>query len=262
MDRYLKLYYLFLKQNIKVILEYRIDFIIGALSTILEQTVGILFIWILFENITNINGWTFYEIVFVYSMLTVSMSIEHTFFENLWMLGEGYIRNGKFDGIMVRPVNPLFHVISDKIQQDGIGRFIIGIYLLVYSIAKLNIHPSFSNIIMIFIFIISGACIFVGISIALSTTAFYFVNNVAIMWGIFQFNEFASYPIDIFNKYIKFFITWIIPYAFASYYPANYFLNKGYKNLSYIAPLVAIMILFISIKIWNIGLKKYNSAGG
>lgn len=262
MKRYLRLYKLFLKQNIKVILEYRIDFIVGAFSTILEQVVGVLFIWILFKNIDNINGWSYYEIIFVYSMLTVSMSIEHMFFENLWMLGEGYIRNGKFDGILIRPINPLFHIICDKIQQDGFGRFLIGIYLLINSIIKLNIDMSFTNIIMLLIFIICGSFIFVGISIALSTTAFYFVNNVAIMWGVFQFNEFASYPIDIFNKYIKFFITWIVPYAFTSYYPANYFLDKGYKHISYIAPIISILIVFISIKIWNIGLKKYNSAGG
>ncbi len=243
-------------------LEYRIDFIIGALSTILEQGVGIAFIWIIFENIESINGWSFYEIVFVYGMLTMSMAMEHIFFDNLWMLGDAYIRNGKFDGLLVRPVHPLFHVIADKIQQDGVGRLIIGIYLVIYALMKLEIEMNFMGVCMLFIFVLSGACIFIGISIALSSTAFYFINNVAIMWGIFQFNEFAAYPIDIFNKYIRFFITWIIPYAFASYYPASYFLDKGYKNLSYLSPIMAIFILYVGIKIWNRALRKYNSAGG
>ena len=262
MIRYLKLYSLFLKQNIKVVLEYRIDFLVGLFSTILEQIIGVLFIWILFKNISNINGWNYYEIVFIYSIFSVIVGIDHIFFENLWFLGDNYIRNGKFDNILVRPVNPLFHIIADKVQQDGIGKCFVAIYLFIYSYNKLHLSFGMVDYLMLIVFVISGSIIFIGINIAISTSAFYIVNNVALMWAIFQFNEFASYPITIFNKYIRFFISWIIPYAFTSYYPAIYFLNKGYKNISFLAPVVAIFILFCSIKIWNIGLKKYNSAGG
>ena len=48
MKRLLKIYRMMLSQNIKALMEYRIDFIIGALSFMIDQAVGIGFIFIIF----------------------------------------------------------------------------------------------------------------------------------------------------------------------------------------------------------------------
>ena len=47
MKRLLKIYRMMLSQNIKALMEYRIDFIIGALSFMIDQAVGIGFIFII-----------------------------------------------------------------------------------------------------------------------------------------------------------------------------------------------------------------------
>lgn len=262
MSRWVKLYFMFLKQNIKVMLEYRLDFIIGFFSTLMEQFVSLGFIWVIFNNIRIIKGWDFYEIVLVYSFLTICISVESIFMENVWMLGEVYIRSGRWDTIMVRPVNPLYHLICDRMNKDGFGSLVIGFFLMASSIDKLQIEIGGFEIFMIIVFLLSGVLIFSSISIAMSTTAFYFVNNIALMWGVYQLNEFALYPIDIFNRAIRIIISFVVPYAFVSYYPASYILKKPMMHMSLYAPFLSCIMFYVSIRIWHYGLKSYSSAGG
>jgi len=70
--KYIKLYIEFSKQSIKTNLEYRADFIIGVLSAILVQLSGILFVWLIFENIREIKGWSFYQVTFLYGLMSMS----------------------------------------------------------------------------------------------------------------------------------------------------------------------------------------------
>ena len=71
----------------------------------------------------------------------------------------------------------------------------------------------------------------------------------------------AQYPISIFNKSFKFIFTFIIPYAFINYYPLLYFLDKSNNIFYFFSPLLIILYLIPCIYLFNVGLKKYNSAG-
>lgn len=56
--QYVHLYLEFLKQAVKVWVEYRGDFLIGALSTVTIQGASILFIAVVLGRIHELNGWT------------------------------------------------------------------------------------------------------------------------------------------------------------------------------------------------------------
>lgn len=259
--KYIKLYIEFAKQNLKTMLEYRVEFIIGAMSTLLSQLVGISFLWIIFQNIQNINGWSFYEMTLVYGMLVLSASLNHLFFDNLWVLGVQYVREGKFDILLLRPISPLFHLVANKIQQDGLGSFIVGTIIVTKSLHEINIPLSISSISLLILFIISGAAIFSAINLITCISSFWIINSNLFMWSIFSTNQFALYPLTIYHKYIRVIITLILPYAFASFYPANYFLHKGYEHLSLLSPIVAVILWIIALKVWSFGIKHYASTG-
>ena len=261
MVKYIYLYIEFLKQNLKVVLEYKTDFFIGVFSTLLIQFCGIFFVWILFENVKTINGWTFYEITFVYGFLTLAKALDMLFFDNLHALGWEYVRGGKFDILLTKPISPLFQLIASMIQQDGLGSFITGIIIVSKSLYELKIHLGAMDILLLVIFVLSGAMILAAINIITATSAFWTVNSHVIMGSVASLQDFALYPILIYPKFIGFLLTWIVPYAFASFYPANYFLHKGFYNYAFFSPFIAVLVWYISLKVWNFGLKNYTSTG-
>jgi ABC-2 type transport system permease protein len=75
-------------------------------------------------------------------------------------------------------------------------------------------------------------------------------------------NDFVKYPIDIYNNVVRSILTYIIPFAFTSYFPAVYILT-GENPLFNIGMtlVVAVIVMTIGIIIWNKGISAYESAG-
>lgn len=262
MRRYTRLYWEFAKSHMKVMMEYRIDFLIGVASVMLEQFASIFFVKVVFDHIEQINGWNFYEILFIYGIAATGRSIHQIFFDNLWTLGWQYIRPGKLDRLLIRPVNPLFHVVADRLHQDGFGQLIIGLFILGTAIPQLDLVWGAAEIAMLVVMIISSGLIFVAINLFFATFSFWMIDSLPIVWAVFNMSDFARYPLTIYHKGIRMFLTWIIPYGFTAFYPAAYFIDKsGYKEFALWTPVAAIVCCVIAYTFWNKGLKAFASTG-
>jgi ABC-2 type transport system permease protein len=78
---------------------------------------------------------------------------------------------------------------------------------------------------------------------------------------VFDNHLFAQYPLSIYPKAIGILLTWVIPYGFASFYPASYVLNRDVGNIAWFGPFVAVLLLFIGYRFWQFGLKYYSGTG-
>jgi len=260
--RYIRLYWHFFKQQLKVMMEYRVDFLIGVASVFFVQFTSIFFIKVVFDHIEVLNGWTFYEILFIYGIAFTGRSIHHIFFDNLWTFGWQYIRSGNFDRLLIRPINPLFHLIADRVQQDGFGQLLIGTIVLSVAMPNLDIQWGWIDLLLLVIMIISSGMIFVAVNLFFATLSFWMIDSLPVMDAIFSLSEFSRYPLTIYNKGIRFILTWIIPYGFTAFYPSALFIeHSGYRVLAIWTPLVAFISCWISYAFWKRGLKSFVSTG-
>ncbi len=121
MKKYISLYLYNIKVYMMAQMSFRVDFFIGLFSSLIEQIVYLIFLNILFGNIKEIAGFNYGQMLFIYGIATVGRSIHLIFFDNLWMFGSRYIRQGEFERLLLMPVNPLFQLICERIQPQGIG---------------------------------------------------------------------------------------------------------------------------------------------
>lgn len=262
MRRYSKLYWQFFKARLKVMMEYRADFFIGVLSVFLIQGTAILFVSIVFQQIDSLHGWTFHQILFIYAIALLGRSIEHIFFDNLWTVGWQYIRPGNFDRLMIRPVNVLFHLIADRVQQDGVGSFLIGLIVLFTAVPHLGVDWAITDVLLLILMIVSSAAIFLAVNLFFATFSFWMVDSLPVMVAVQGTSDFARYPMGIYGKGIQFVLTWIIPYGFTAFYPAAVFIDpSGFRQFALLTPLVAALSLTIAYLFWNRGLRAFSSTG-
>lgn len=261
MRRYLSLYGYFLQQRFKILMEYRVNFIIGASSTIILQAGGLLAIWVVMSQIPNLNGWDFNEVLLIYGLLTLAKSINHMFADNLWTIGRAYIRSGNFDRFLVRPVDPLFHLLADRFCHDGIGNFLVGAALVARASSQLGIPWTALNLFYLVLAVLSGGAIFIALNLITATSAFWIVESIPLTWIVFNTSEFAKFPLNIYGRGIQVFMTWLIPYGFASFYPANYLLGRDSSFLVWSGPIFAAGLLVLSYQVWKIGLRHYGGTG-
>ncbi len=261
MTRYLDLYRFFLIQRFKILMEYRLNFFIGATSTAILQAASLAAIWVVMRQIPSLNGWNFYEVILIYGFLTMGESITHMFADNLWTIGWNYVRSGDFDRFLVRPINPLFHLLADRFCHDGIGNFITGAVLIGVAMQQLGIAITPLRILYILITVISGGLIFIALNLITATSAFWIMESIPVTQMVFNMSEFAKYPLSIYHNSIRIILTWIIPYGFVSFFPASYLLGHDVGILVWLSPLVAIVFIFVAYRIWLFGLRHYSGTG-
>lgn len=64
--RYLRLYRVLIRQFFKVILQSKVDFLMGLFGFFFTQIMGIAFLYLVFQQIPTLQGWTFDKLVFIY----------------------------------------------------------------------------------------------------------------------------------------------------------------------------------------------------
>ena len=261
MARYAELYWLFLINRLKILMEYRVNFIIGASSTIFLQAAGLLTIWVVMRQIPSLNGWSFDEVLLIYGLVTLAKSINHMFADNLWTVGRSYIRTGGFDRFLVRPIDPLFHLLADRFCHDGIGNFLVGTALVIKASVDLHIVWTPINLLYLFTAVISGGLIFIALNLITCVSAFWIMDSVPVMRLVFDTHLFAQYPLTIYPKAIGIWLTWVIPYGFASFYPASHLLGYNIGHLAWLGPVIAVVLLFVAYRVWLFGLKHYSGTG-
>ncbi len=256
------LYWLFLKNRLKILMEYRMNFLIGATSTIMIQGAGLLTVWVIMSQIPDLNGWTLPQVLLIYGMITLSKSINHMFADNLWTLGRDYVRTGQFDRFMLRPVDPLFHLLADRFCHDGIGNFLVGLVLIVIAAGQLDVTWTPLHVAYLALMTLSGGVIFIALNLMTCVSAFWIMDSVPVTRVVFEMHEFAKYPLSIYPRAIGLLLTWAIPFGFASYFPATRLMGLDTPLWqAYGAPLVAAVLLAVALAVWRFGLRHYGSTG-
>lgn len=135
--------------------------------------------------------------------------------------------------------------------------------MLVFSAAPaVGITWTVAKIFYLIIAVLSGGMIFIALNLITGVSAFWVMDSVPVIRVVFETHEFAKFPIIIYPKAIGILLTWLIPYGFASFYPASYLLERGISPwLAWGGPLVAAGLMVIGYRMWLFGLRHYAGTG-
>ncbi|MDR0914831.1 MAG: ABC-2 family transporter protein [Oscillospiraceae bacterium] len=262
LKRIFKMHRIFIVQELKKQMEYKVDFLIGVGGFFLAQASTILFLGIIFGTIPDLAGWSFNEILFIYGFSLIPKGIDHVFFDRLWFVGGRMIRMGQFDTYLTRPINPLIHVLMEQFQVDGFGEVIVGISLIVWTAPQIAIEWSIVKILLWLLALPFCILIFTAIKTVTSALAFWVKNSQSVIYMFYMVNDFSKYPVTIYNRFIQTVVTFVIPFALTAFYPASYILRGGNVWFCIGMPMiVAVVLMTVAVFVWNQGVKVYESAG-
>lgn len=260
--RNLYIYYRLLTTQIKALMSYQTDFILSMIAMVITQGMGLLFLQLIYQKIPSIQGWSLWEIVFIYSLVIFSEGAGAFLCNGMWVIG-GLVNKGEFDRILVRPLSPLVQMFTSNIGIGGIGSMVMGGVMLLQAIQHVEMEWSYSKIGWLLLFLISGIAIRVSIILAACCQAFWTGStNTSFAHTIHTLGELARYPISIYSLGIQLIISVLVPYAFISFIPAaSLFGKEEWAYLGWLVPIVALYAVSLSLFIFKKGLARYESAG-
>lgn len=262
MKRHLKLLLYYFTQYAKVRLAYKADFFIAFFSSMTATVLGFGFVLVLFSKIPQLQSWSFYEILFLYGFSLIPLGFFNVISWNLYEFAELYIIEGRFDRVLLRPVDTLFQVLFEKFRLESLQEVLTGVLVIVICARRLHLQWHFVDDLWFALMVACGAVIYISVFLSLTAVSFWFEDRVGIVPPVFNMLTFARYPLTIYNLFIQFLLSWIIPFAFASFYPTTHFLGRqSFAPYFHLVPVVAATFGLLAIFVWNKGVENYSSTG-
>ncbi len=262
MKRHFSLFLRYFAQYAKVRMAYKGDFFIAIGTSFTATVLGFGFVLILFSKIPNLKGWSFYELLFLYGFSLVPLGFFNMLSLNLYQFGEIYIIQGKFDRVLLRPIHSMFQVLFETFRLESLQETITGLLVIGYCSHRLNLEWHVADLGLAVMLVVCGTVIYLSTFLILTTVSFFFEDKVGVVPPVYNMLAFGRYPLSIYNVFIQFLLSWIIPFAFASFYPTVRLLRRSeYGHFYLLVPLMAVIFFSLALTLWRAGEGNYSSTG-
>ena len=257
----LSLFREYLANYLKTKLAYRADFWAEVISDLMFNAANLVFIFVVFRHTAALGDWSEAEILFVYGYYMIPYGIFSCFF-SLWDFSERYIVRGEMDRVLTRPANSFVQVMLENVDPSQLAGSVVGFVILVSAWASLGLPVDWYDPLVLIVMVIGSVMVYAGIYAALSAVSFFTDSPIGITPLLWNIQNYGRYPVEIYNRAIRFFLTWVLPFAFVGVYPASFFLER-HQNLgmAWLTPVVGAAVMFAGLKIWNFGVRRYRGAG-
>jgi ABC-2 type transport system permease protein len=262
----LRTYLQYWRINLLTLLEYRANFIMWFVFTIVYHGVALAALYVTMRQFPSMNGWDFRQVFFLYALWMTGHELHNTFFFAVVSVPD-YVREGRFDRFLVRPLDTLFQVLTVP-QQIVPDALVLAIATLAVATAAAHVRIDWIFVVFVPLVVLGAALIDLGISLVVATSSFWFIRVDTLRWVVMSLEQdFTRYPISIYARGVRIVLSFVLPFAFMNYFPATYFLAKAETGLhlnpavGLLTPAIGLAWLVAAYLFWLVGLRHYQGTG-
>ena len=258
--RYFKLYMICLRTLFISETAYRLNFILGMIITFISNILFPLVTLLIYSNGQSFPGWNFWQVLLIQSVFTLSTGISNTFFAGIFWETNANIKNGSFEVVLLKPLNPLFFIMATTFNFQGIAYIIGGLIMFGISASHCAVW-TVSTVLKYLLFGTGGILVMLGMELIMSATSFKWIGNSRIPEIFDSIKQFAKYPMTIFPSLARGITTFVLPAAAIAFMPAAALMGKT-EAWFYTALIPCAIFAGIGFLLYFKMIKLYESAGG
>jgi len=257
--RNLKIFLLFSYQSLKTTGQSRQAIFLFTLGKILRFVFLFGVIFLVFAKTKIIAGWSLKQVVILYLTFNFIDTFSQVLYREVYRF-RPLVVSGNLDLILVKPYHPFLRVLLGGVDFLDLFLLFPYFFLLLFFIFQEKI--SFFSFFLYLTLVVNGLIIATAFHIfvlALGALTTEVDNAIMIYRDILNLGRF---PIEIYQQIISFIFTFIIPIGVMITFPVKALFSFLSFNNVVFAFFISFFLLSLSTKLWQIGLKKYQSAGG
>jgi ABC-2 type transport system permease protein len=239
-------------------LEYRINFILAALTSLGNLSGSIFGLFLFYRTGYTFQGWRWEEALIVLGIFTLLQGFSSTFLApNLNRIVD-HVQKGTLDFVLLKPISSQFWLSTHTISPWGLPDIIFGVILIGYAGSRLGI--TLTNYLISAIPLVFGLGSLYSLWFMLGATSIWFVkiyNVTEVLRGLL---EAGRYPMVAYPIAYRFFFTFVVPVAFFTTVPAEAMLGRVQVGWIVGAGLLALGLLIVTRFFWSFALRFYTSA--
>jgi len=241
-------------------LTYRVNFVLSMIITLCFNLLLPLTTILIYNSGASFPGWDFYEVLLIQSIFTLSLGFAYILFSNVLWSTMQHIRDGTFEVVLLRPVNPLFFLIATNFDTGSIGLLIGGGVMFGIAAAHTGVASLAALAQFLFLFM-GGFAVMTGFQLIMAATSFKWVGNSRLPEILDSILAFGKYPVSIFSQTIKIISSYIIPVGMIGFFPASALLGR-LDPIALISVVPCILFMFFGIWLYQYMVRLYEGVGG
>lgn len=258
--KYIKIYFACIHTAFSSATAYRADFVLGNFITLLSNIIFPLVTILIYANGAQFPGWSMWEALLIQSIFSMSIGAASMLCGSVLWVTMDHVQSGSFETVLLKPLSPLFYILSANFNPESIGLFLGGLVMTIISAAHTGINGA-AGLFQFLLLFVSGLAVMSGMYLIMAAVSFKWVGNSRIPEIFDSIENFGKYPLSIFPKSVRVFSSLVIPVAVIGFFPASALLGRlDVKALIAIVP----CFLFFAFGIWiyNRMIKLYKGVGG
>ena len=250
-------------------MQYRSSFVLEMLAQFEGNILDFIVILIFFARMPALGGWSLPEVGLLYGLSGVAFGLADMVIAGFdyAYFGPNMVRLGEFDRVLIRPASAFLQVLTSQFTLKRLGRIGQGLIVLIWALAALDTTWTPAQVGFMLVTLAGGTLFFSGLFIFGSGVSFWTVDSLETLNMVTYGGQFLTqYPLTIYGDFLRTFFTFVIPMAFINYYPSLWLLNKsdplgGPSWLAFLAPVVCVLVFYLGVKLWQVGVRHYTSTG-
>jgi ABC-2 type transport system permease protein len=245
--------------------QYRLSFTLFSAAQFFITVLDFIAITVIFHNVPRLAGWSLAEVAFLYGTSSVAFGLSDVFVSPVDRCSL-YIKQGTFDQLLVRPLGPLFQLLTREFELRRVGKPLQALIVLVVAIARVPVEWTPARMMMTVVMVAAGTVIFSSLWVLTSATTFWTVDTQE-MANAFTSggNYLTQYPVDVYGEWLRR-VLLIVPLAFVNYLPAVWILGRddalGLPAVTQFAsPVAAALLAVVAALVWRTAIRHYRSTG-
>jgi ABC-2 type transport system permease protein len=222
--------------------------------------IGLIPVLLLFSYTSDVDGWSRADVIVLVGVHQAMTGLLAMFVAPNMMRMTEYITRGDLDLMLIRPVNTQFYVTTRWMQPAEVFNVLTGAVLIAIGIAQASSTPGPLDIGQGLLVFGAGFVLLTCIWSALAFCVFWLSSVSSITMFFYDIMQAGRYPVSFFPVAIRTILTFVVPIAFATTFPAQAI--TGGISWWVVAGAVAFALLAVVLTrlFWTTAVRRYSSA--
>lgn len=238
---------------------FRANLVFQLVLMALSIVSGLVVLRAVYTQTQTLGGWSLSEAMVLLGTFQVVSGLFLACVEpNLsWFAGQ--VRDGKLDSILVQPVSSLFLVSLGRCEPLTLSQVVMGLLIVGLGFHNGSPHLSWWGVLSWLVLIGVGLVIAWASRVLTASVSFWApAIELDVLYSALW--QFGRYPVEIYHQPLRFFLTYIIPFAFLATFPARALVGRTSLLMPLLGIAVACLAMMIVQLVWKAGLRRYTSA--
>jgi ABC-2 type transport system permease protein len=257
---YLRLLWTFFRVSTLREIQYRTNFAIQALQSLIGLGTGLAGLAVVFSHTSNLGGWEPAQLLAVLGVyFLVGGAINLVVRPSMQRLMED-VRLGTLDFVLTKPRDSQFLISVREMQFWKLVDVVMGAVVLVLAVAGLAGSVGIWDALGFGVALLAGGAIVYSFFMILATFSFWVVRADNILVIFLSVYDAGKWPVTIYPGALRYTLTFLVPVAFAVTVPAEAMTGRLTGATLLEAVGLAIVLLAGSRRFWRFGLTHYTGA--